>query len=131
MQLTSLMQTFVFCAAFFERPVLRRVERLERPQHGLEALDRDILLIFEPEELTVLSFLSPSPSPTTTTCRVWVAFALAALLRCARRLGHPLSCCAAARGRGACPSRRMPQQTRARWTCSRCSLCRPHGPHLA
>ena len=33
--------------------------------HGLKANDRDILLISEPDALTVMSFVSPSPSPTT------------------------------------------------------------------
>jgi hypothetical protein len=41
--------------------------------------------------LTVISFLSTSRTPRRTTCRGRAAVALAALLRCARRLGRPLA----------------------------------------
>jgi hypothetical protein len=48
-------------------------------------LDRNFLLIYELEALDIL--LIPEPSPTTYNGRAVAA--LAALLRCARRLGRP------------------------------------------
>jgi ankyrin repeat protein len=98
--------------------------------HGLEALDRDILLISEPETLTVMSFLSASPSPTTYNMSGAGRPALAALLRCARRLGHPLSRRAAARGRSACtrdlPAPHAPSRCTARSALAERRLRRPH-----
>jgi hypothetical protein len=76
--------------------------------HGLEDLDRDIFLIFEPEEVTMMSFLCPSPSHTTynmsvadrSCSRRAAPLRAGSAVRSRAALAPASACRVAARGRG-------------------------------
>jgi hypothetical protein len=107
MQLTYLTQTFVVCAACFSAHV-RQPSRTPRTAPRTAS-----------RPLTVISLFPRARAPRRTTCRGRAAATLAALLRCARRLGHPL----ARRARAHAPRRRpRPGRVSARPATRGCSL---------